>query len=178
MKKFLSSLFLAMVLSISALAQYTFPTPPSTGKATTPYSTSIFSATFNGPVSVTNTGRNDENTSTDVVYESSNGTVLQMITVRTIDHSIPVDFTSTGFYVEHQKGCDTKTDLSQGYWGDNHPYSYSFCTFTIEGQKYTLRTRYIMVNSTTVLMLKQAAKEDDNNRDEWLDFEYSLRFPY
>ena len=172
MKKFLSSLFLAMVLSVSALAQY--PDSPNTGKATTPYSTSLFSITFNGPVAITNVGRNNENTSTDVAYTSDNGTVYQFAVVRTIDHAIPVDFSSSNFYVEHQSGCDTKTDLTQGTW-DNRPYSYSFCTFSLEGVKYTLRTRYIIVNPTTVLMVKQLAKIDDNNRDQWLDFEYSLR---
>ena len=172
MKKFLSSLFLALVLSVSALAQY--PASPNTGSATTPYATNVFSITFNGPVSITNVGRNAENTSNDIVYSSDNGTIFQFVTLRIIDHTIPVDFTSSNFYVEHQSGCDTKTDLSQGTW-DNRPYSYSFCTFTMDGQKYTLRTRYIIVNPTTVLMVKQAAKENDNDRDQWLDFEYSLR---
>jgi hypothetical protein len=172
MKKFLSSLFLAMVLSVSALAQY--PASPNTGQATTPYATNVFSITFNGPVAITNVGRNSENTSNDMVYSSDNGKIFQFVTLRTIDHAISVDFTSSDFYVNNQSGCDTKTDISQGTW-DNRPYSYSFCTFTLDGQKYTLRTRYIIVNSTTVLMVKQAAKEDDNNRDVWLDFEYSLR---
>lgn len=175
MKKFISALFLALVLSVSALAQITYPTPPNTGKATTPYSTSVFSITFNGPVSIETATRNDSNTSTDVMYDSNNGTVSQFVTVRTIDHAIPVDFTSTDFYVEQQSGCETKTDLSKGYWGDNHPYSYSFCTFFLGDQKYTLRTRYIIVNSTTLLTVQQAAKENDNNRDQWMDFECSLR---
>ena len=172
MKKFIGSLILALVLSVSALAQY--PDSPNTGKATTPYSTSVFSATFNGPVSILNVGRNNDNTSSDVAYTSDNGKIAQYAIVRTIDHAIPVNFTSSDFYVQHQTGCDTKTDLTQGTW-DNRPYSYSFCTFSIEGVKYTLRTRYIIVNPTTVLMIKQLAKEDDNIRDEWLDFEYSLR---
>ncbi len=172
MKKFICSLVFALVLSVSALAQY--PTSPNTGQATTPYATSTFSITFNGPVVIEAAVRNTENTSTDVTYDSNNGNIYQMVTIRTIDHAIPVDFTSSNYYVEHQTGCDTKTDLTTGYW-DNRPYSYSFCTFSIQGEKYTLRTRYIIVDSTTMLRVQQVAKEDDNNRDAWLDFEYSLR---
>src|ERR1019366_4196504 len=73
--KFLSSLFLALVLSVSALAQY--PASPNTGAATTPFATNVFSATFNGPVRVADAVRNSANTSTDVTYVSSTGLIAQ-----------------------------------------------------------------------------------------------------
>jgi hypothetical protein len=170
--KFLGSLILAMVLSVSALAQY--PTSPNTGKATTPYTTGVFSATFNGPVTAKDSGRNTANTSSDVTYVSSTDLIAQAVVVRTIDHAIAVDFTSSDFYVSDLQGCDTKDNISKGYW-DNHPLTYVFCTYTTGGQTYTLRVRFIIVNSTTVLMVKQLALEANNDRDQWLDFEYSLR---
>ena len=174
MKKFLSSLFLALVLSASALAQY--PTSPNTGAATTPYTTSVFSATFNGPVTAEDTVRNTENTSTDQVFLSINsgGTIAQAVTIRTIDHAIAVDYTSSDFYVNDLSGCDTKTNISQGSW-DSRPYSYVFCTYSSEGNTYTMRVRFIIVNSTTVVFVRQLALEANNDRDQWLDFEYSLR---
>ena len=170
--KFLSSLFLALVLSVSALAQY--PTSPNTGKATTPYTTGVFSATFNGPVTAKDSGRNTANTSSDVTYVSSTELIAQAVVVRFIDHAIAVDYTSSDFYVNDLTGCDTKDNLSQGTW-DGRPYSYVFCTYTTGGQTYTERVRFIIVNSTTVLMVKQLALEANNDRDVWLDFEYSLR---
>jgi hypothetical protein len=161
-----------MVLSVSALAQY--PASPNTGAATTPYATNVFSATFNGPVEVQEASRNAANTSTDYTYESNNGRVLQVVTVRVIDHAIAVDYTSSDFYVNDMTGCNSKTDVSRGTW-DNRPYTYVFCTTTSGAYTVTIRVRYIIVNSTTVLMIKQGALESDNDRDQWLDFEYSLR---
>ena len=172
MKKFIGSVILALALSVTALAQY--PASPNTGKATTPYATGVFSATFNGPVEVQASTRSTQNTSTDTMYLSENGLIAQAVTVRTIDHAIAVDYASSDFYVNDLTGCDTKTDQSQGSW-DNRPYSYVFCTYSNGGNTYTLRVRFIIVNSTTVLMVKQLALINDNDRDQWLDFEYSLR---
>src|ERR1035437_2977905 len=170
--KFLSSLFLALVLSVSALAQY--PTSPNRGKATTPYTTGVFSATFNGPVTATDATKTTSGTSTDVTYYSATNLIAQAVVVRNIDHAIAVDYTSSDFYVNDLRGCDTKDNLSKGVW-DGRPYSYVFCTYSTGGQTYTLRVRFIIVNSTTVLMVKQLALEANNDRDQWLDFAFSLR---
>src|ERR1035437_1930001 len=88
--KFLSSLFLALVLSVSALAQY--PTSPNRGKATTPYTTGVFSATFNGPVTAMDATKNTAGTSTDVTYYSATNLIAQAVVVRNIDHAIAVDY--------------------------------------------------------------------------------------
>ena len=172
MKKFLSMIVLALALSVSALAQY--PASPNTGAATTPFATNVFSATFNGPVTTGSAVRNSTDTSTDVTYVSYTSLIAQGVVVRSIDHAIAVDYTSSDFYVNDLTGCDTKANISQGSW-DNRPYTYVFCTYTAGGQTYTLRVRFIIVNSTTVLFIKQLALEADNDRDQWLDFEYSLR---
>jgi hypothetical protein len=161
MKKFVSSLFVALVLSILAMAQ------------STPYSTTVFSATFNGPVTVQAAERNNANTSSQVGYNSDNGAVVQFVVVRTIDHAIAVNFSSSDFYVDDQKGCESKKYITRGTW-DNHPFTYDFCTFIVQGQRCTLRTRYIIVNPTTVILIQQASLEAYDDQSEWEFFEGTL----
>jgi hypothetical protein len=108
-----------------------------------------------------------------VGYNSDNGEVVQFITVRTIDHAIAVDFSSSDFYVNDEKGCESKKNITRGTW-DNRPFTYDFCTFLVQGQRCTLRTRYIIVNPTTVILIQQASLESYDDQSEWEFFESTL----
>jgi hypothetical protein len=171
MKNVFMTIILAVMMSVAAVAQY--PTSPNTGKANTPYSVATFSATFNGAVAVrtqTNT------TSSDVIYTSNNGTVAQLIAVRTVDHDIAVDYTSSDFYANDDRtgGTVDTANTAHNVW-EGHPFTYTFRNFMYEDVNLSKRSRYIIVNSREVIFVEQVSAANYADRDEWLDFEYSLR---
>jgi hypothetical protein len=172
--KFLSSILAVLVLSIASLAQ--FPEGPNTGKATTPYSTNNFSATFNGAVTAKSAERNSP-TAVDYVYFSQNENVSESVVVRFVDHDIAVDYTSSDYYANDDRtgGTVDSSSTSHGTWGNGSVYTYTFRTFTFEGVELTKRTRYIIVNSREVIFVYQVTRKGYEDRPEWLDFEYSLR---
>jgi hypothetical protein len=173
--KYLSSILAVLLLSIAGLAQ-DYPVGPNTGKATTPYSTTQFSATFDGPVTALLPTRNDENTSTDYKYVSKNDKVAEAITVRFIDHDIAVDYTSSDFYANDDRtGGTVDTDNTSHNEWNGAPFTYTYRTFTLNGAVLTKRSRYIIVNSREVIFIQQVTVNGYEDRPEWLDFEYSLR---
>jgi hypothetical protein len=169
----------AIILFVGAVAfaqQCTYPVGPNKGYATTPYTGSHFAVTFNDSVSVTTT-RTDSHSET--TYDSFNHGVLETITVRTIDHDIPADNSSLEFYLggfcDGKEGCKRDTSVNQqGNWC-GHSYSYGYYEMPISGTPYHHRERAIIVDSRTVLFIGQTAPDGYEDRDEWMDFEYSLR---
>ena len=179
--KFFSSILAVLVLSLASLAQVTYPEGPNTGKANTPFSTAQFSATFNGPVEAQAASRSAQNTSTDHSYISTGNdfkdtSVGQKITVRFVDHDIAVDYTSSDFYANDDStgGTVDTANTSNGVW-EGHPYTYTYRTFTLNGVQLTKRSRYIIVNAREVIFVQQISLVGYEDRDQWLDFEYSLR---
>ena len=172
-----SSLLAAIVLLFSAVASaqgYTYPVNPNpSGKQTTPFSNAQFSATFNGPVS-TDTFRSKSDTSSNTVYGSTNHNVDQVVIVRFVDHDIAVDHTSSDFYADDDRTGGTVANRSSDVWED-HPFTYTARDFTLDGVDYTERTRFIIVNSREVIFISQTRLRDYDDKNEWLDFEYSLR---
>jgi len=176
MRKSLSvSLFAAiLLLSVFAAAQITYPVGPNTGFQTTPYSAPAFSVTFNEPVSV-KTFQSTVGTSTNTLYSSFSHGVYQSVTVRTVDHDIAVDYSSSTFYAnENTFGTEDMAYRSTDVW-EGHPFTYSRRSNTENGTTHYQRMRYIIVNSRTAIFITQMSSEDYDDRPEWLDFEYSLR---
>jgi hypothetical protein len=173
--KYLSSILAILVLSIAAFSQ-DYPVGPNVGKATTPYATTNFSATFDGPVTAMLPTRNGENTSTDYKYVSQNGKVAEAVTVRFIDHDIAVDYTSSDFYANDDRtgGTVDTANTSHDSW-NGAPFTYTYRTFTLDGVILTKRTRYIIVNAREAIFIQQITAVGYEDRPEWLDFEYSLR---
>jgi len=174
MKK-LSALFLSLVFAVSLFAaQIQYPVNPNpTAFQTTPYSTSAFSATFNGGVE-TSGYRSSENHSSNSVYISTNHGVMQRIVVRTVDYDIPVDLTSSNFYADDDTTGGTIDNRSTAVW-EGHPYTYTRHLYTVNGVEFSKRTRYIIVNSRTAIFIQQVSASSYNDQPEWYDFEYSLR---
>jgi hypothetical protein len=183
MKSFKSLTLLIVFLSSFALAQY--PTSPNTGKQNTLFANAQFSATFNGQVSVSETRRNGAGTSSYQEYDSYESPVGQDITVKFLDHDIAVDLSSSNFYAngdfnritEINGATDVRLiDRSTDVW-EGHPFTYTNVIFTVAGKTYTLRSRFIIVNSREALFINQLSPSDLDtaNRNQWLDFEYSLR---
>jgi len=174
----IKSLMLAVVVLLLvafAGAQCTYPTGPNTGFATTPYDTNYFSATFNGLVTFKEAGRSADNESSNYYYRSSNPNVSQQIMLRTVDHDIQNDMSSAEFYRnDATTPGEDRSNRSAGDWC-GHPYTYAFYVFPSNGYELRERVRYIIVNSRTVIFLTQIALNSYDDRNEWLDFEYSLR---
>ena len=178
--KFKSLMLSMVVILLAAFAgaqcdETSMPVSPNAGYATTPYSANYFSATFNGPVTFQDAGRSTDNESSNWSYSSHTNDVYQIILVRKVDHDIPNDMTSAEFYRNDDQEAGEQTgSRSSGNWC-GHPYTYSYHEFEKDGVLLKERTRYIIVNSRTVIFISQYAKADYNDRDQWLDFEYSLR---
>ncbi len=170
---------IVLLLATFAGAQQCGNTGPNAGFATTPYSANYFSATFNGPVTFTEAGRSDDNQSSNYTYLSKNANVVQLVTVRIVDHDIPPDQTSADFYANDDRTPGEDTSYRKtGTWCSDHgdvPYTYTFHVYTRNGSELRKRTRNIIVNSRTVIFLEQIALNSYDDRNEWLDFEYSLR---
>jgi hypothetical protein len=166
---------LSVVLLLSAgmaMAQYTYPVNPNPTKfQTTFYSNDQFLATFNSSVTVT---IEQKNTSTDTIYQSFNHGVVQAISVRIIDHDIPVDVSSSDFYMNNDPLDTPITVHSTGTWG-GRPFTYAYRQFTFSGSVFSKRTRAIIVNAREVIFVTQIAAMSYDDQNEWFDFEYSLR---
>ena len=175
----------AFVLSILAIAGMAFA---NTGLQTTPYSNSYFSATFNGPVTADAPTRNTNGTSTDYTYYSisTDGTVGQMVIVRTIDHDISVDLSSSEFYANDDRTPGPITNRSTGDY-QGHPLSYTRREETDITPSVSKRTRFIIVNSREVIFVIQIAPFVDytvpgnttaagvGDQTQWFAFEDSLQ---
>jgi hypothetical protein len=170
--------FIAVILALASsmvAAQINYPVNPNpSGLQTTPYSTSTFSATFNGPVKVLDSYRSEDNQSSNTVYSSVNENAAQIIIVRFIDHDIAVNQESADFYADDDRVGGTITNRSTGSW-EGHIYTYTMHHYVKDGYALTQRCRYIIVNSREVIFIEQISSEDYNDQNEWLDFEYSLR---
>jgi hypothetical protein len=172
MKKIFATLTLALAMIGSAFAQ-------------TQYSTSKFSAAFNSSVTVNDLGPNDAKTGSTIEYESSVNDVLEIVAVRTINAGSYVDVNSTTaeYYAQQQlngKGMTLVTRTSKDKAGNDqttyqgHPFSYICTEFDNNGVKYWMRTRFIVVDSNTVLFVQMVSPADKSDRDEWTRFEFSL----
>ena len=175
MKFFRNTLAVLFLMVAASFAQWTYPTGPNAGKATTPFDGAYFSATFNGTPSV-KTYRSADNESSNTVYSSMTDTVAEIVTVRIIDHDIAVNYTSSDFYANDDRtgGTLDNDSTTRNVWC-GLPYTYTFRNFELDGVKLVKRSRYIIVNSREVIFIQQIAVASYEDRPEWLDFEYSLR---
>ena len=140
---------------------------------TVPYSASQFSATFNNGVAVstysTNTATNTEYFSTD-----SRG-VTQDIVVRFVDHDIPVDYSSSDYYLNHDTFGGALSNVARGTY-QGRVFTYGFFDKAPDGNGglRSERIRFIIVNSREVIMIAQIAPEAVDDQQEWFAFEDSL----
>jgi len=171
MKKVLAVLILALAFVASAFAQ----------TQTTPYSNNNFSATFNNEVTYS-TYSNPTNINYVYTSTSAQG-VKQVVNVRIVDHDIPVDYSSSDFYMNHETSSllDTfdGTLVADGiarnlYQG--HPFTYAFFDKApgSNGTMWSERIRFIIVNSREVIFIYQIAPEEVNDQQEWFAFEETL----
>lgn len=168
------SVILGLAFASLAVAQsVNYPVNPNpTGLQTTPFSNNYFSASFNGPVTSAEIARSS--TGSNWLYSSSSNGVDQSIQIRIVDHDIPVDVSSSNFYADNTINPGTITDRSTDVW-EGHPFTYTRRTWTENGVITVARDRYIIVNSRTVIVIQEMSLENLDNRNQWLDFEYSLR---
>jgi len=146
------------------------------------YSTNLFSVGFNGTPTVSTT-RNQANTSTRTDYRVWDGTVLEQVLVVNIDHTIPVDYTSSDFYRDEDASAGevlSTANNSQGMY-QGRPFSYGCFLSTFNGADEIRMTRYIIVNATTAIFISMELPDaatyprDTNNAFKgWEDFESSL----
>lgn len=171
MIKKLMGIMAVLVLSVVSAAQ------------STSFSTSAFSATFNGPVTATGPSRNIANTSTYYQYKSYQNGIWEGVEVRTIDHDIAVDFTSSQFYRANETGTLAPEVNGDDYY-QGHPFSYGFFS-DLKGKDgdtatYERCERIIIVNSRTVIFIwmdmETGGMRTANNTafQPWVDFENSL----
>ena len=131
----------------------------------TPYSNKTFSATFVGPVTESAPDRNTQNTSTSVFYNASVNGVFQTVSMRTVDHDIPVDQSSLDFYAtgaakNGYSEDDRKNETLQGHIG-----------IYVNQHNGNSRRRvwYVLVDSRHVLalMTEGSANVDDGAVAAW-----------
>jgi hypothetical protein len=179
MKISIKSLYLsvisALLFATFAAAQIQYPVNPNpTAFQTTPYSTSYFSVAFNGAVSTT-TSRTANNQSSNTTYYSGSHGVSQGVTVRIIDHNIAVDQTSSDFYADNDTTGGTIDSRSTDVW-EGHIFTYTRRLYNApDGTQLSKRSRFIIVNAREVIFIIQICPASYEDRNEWLDFEYSLR---
>jgi len=177
MRNFFKSTVLSIALLFASVALAQYPTSPNTGKQTTQFNSNQFSALFNGPVTVSGLEQNTAKTSQYRIYSSTgdNG-VVQVVELRyiTVNGNIPVDYTSSDFYANEfvGDGIEDVNNRSQNVW-EGHPFTYTFITSA--DKKTVTRSRFIIVNGKEALFIMQISPISANDRDQWLDFEYSLR---
>ena len=166
MKKFFTAFTFILALAISSVAQT--------------YSTPVFSATFNGDVKV-ETFRNSTNSNT--AYSSFSNGITELVVVRTVDHDIDVNTTSSQFYRANTTGATLVDKFNSDGEYQGHPYSYGLFEYTDSGIAFTERERIIIVNSRTVIFIKmimtaeKASNEPNtpgNALQVWQDFENTL----
>jgi hypothetical protein len=140
------------------------------GAQSTPYSTNVFSATFNSSVSVKQSGTTG-GTSTNVFYLSNSASVPQVVGVRTINPpGIDVNQASLNVYAaDALKGGkiqdDRKDALIQG-----HISTYINAHYTDEANILTRRRSLtIILNARTVILIMQeaGASSDDGGARDW-----------
>jgi hypothetical protein len=169
MKKFLATLTLALAFVGSAFAQT--------------FTTSAFSANFNGAVS-TDTFRSKANTSNNVQYGSFANGITETVIVRTVDHDIPVDLSSSQFYRSNTTDLVLVTKYNSDGTYQGHPYSYGYFTYTNDNVNYVVQERIIIVNSRTAIFISMTMTEaqhaetpnvpNTSTIQVWQDFENSL----
>jgi len=142
----------------------------------TPYSNKVFSATFVGPVTETAADRNMQNTSTSVFYNAAANGVYQSVSIRTVDHDIPVDQSSLDFYADGaaKNGYvqdDRKNVSLQGHIGIYINLHNTDITGTTRR-----RVWYIIVSPRQVLalMTEGDATVDDGAVTAWTTFTESF----
>jgi hypothetical protein len=178
--KLFKSIALALTLLFASVAladQY--PTSPNTGKQTTQFNSNQFTALFNGEVTVSELKQNDAKTSQYRSYTSSSNGVTQQVLLKFITAGdIAVDYTSSNFYANQfvpvVGGVEDMSNRSQGVW-EGHPFTYAYVSGETDGVAWVTRTRYIIVNSREALFISQTSSGTTDDRNQWLDFEYSLR---
>ena len=154
------------------------------------YSTADFSATFNGQVEVSGPTRNTANTSTYVSYSSHDSQgIEEFVEVRTIDHDIPVDLTSTRFYRNQVSTSANATEellADKNSDGDyqGHPYSYGCYRLKFQsGGDYYHLARYIVVSPRKEIsiemliptsIINNIATDPNGAYTIWREFEYTL----
>jgi hypothetical protein len=138
------------------------------GAQSTPYSTSRFAATFNGPVSFI-TDQNDKKTSVNNEWSSSNNGVLQQLTIRDIAHDIDVNKTSLDYYVNQALDGSPAIDRKYGVY-QGHPWEFAY--YNQEG--VTWRMWFIIVNPNTVIVLSQLTDIGRDDSTAWSTFANSL----
>ena len=142
---------------------------------TTPYTTPLFSAEFNGPVT-TSTDSNTAKTSTNYTFNSSHNGIEQMVSVRIVDHDIDVDKDSTDFYVgQAQKaigwGSSALLEQKDGSY-KGHSWAYVFLQSPDNTRKR--RIWISVVNARTVLMILQDAPMKTDDQFDWETISDSL----
>ncbi len=133
------------------------------GAQDTTFGTSLFSATFNGPVSSQEVGTKG-GTSTTVAYLSGTEIVSQIVGVRTINApGIAVDRTSLDVYAaDALKGGKTQDD--RRYFDvQGHIAVYVNAHYTDTGAPRRRRWLAILLNSRTVILILQDAQADFND---------------
>lgn len=155
----------------------------SLGMSQTSFSGPRFSASFNGAVKVNAPTRNPANTSTSTSYVSVKGNVVEEVTMRTVDHDIAVDLTSSQFYRDSFASTvsgSTFTNRNSDGTYQGRPYSYGNYSYTDGGVKTWVFARFIIVDSRTVVMIFLQIPESEvqlNDKEvlpEWQRFENSL----
>ena len=166
--KFLKLLLIVVVLTLpSAIAV----------AQSTPYSTDVFSATFNGPVSIEAASRNLQNTSTTTYFNSANNKVSEAVCLRTVDHDIDVNLASLDFYANGAASKGFVQDERQ-YRNFNGHIGVYVDLHKIEVDKSVIRRRswYIIVNSRTVIIAfaEAPAAQDEGGLPDWTTLTNSL----
>jgi hypothetical protein len=165
--KSLSVFLLVVMLATAAWAQ------------STPYSTNVFSATFNGPVAVQQSGTKG-GTSTSVMYLAQSGSpiVYQALAVRTINApGIAVDQASLEVYGNDIINGGLTQDDRQYITVQGHIAVYVNAHKTDEAGLLTRRRGLtIILNPRTVIMVLQEAQasNDDGGVTNWTTLTGSL----
>lgn len=138
------------------------------------YANASFSASFNGTIT-TSSDRNDDNTSTDTYYSSEQGTLDDMVIVRTTDQEMDVNYTSTDSYFDQlAKGLNASiANRTNNQW-QGHPYTFGYLTYTSDNVKRACYQWVIVANSKTVFLVSVDAPESDISIDEWTALSQSL----
>jgi hypothetical protein len=128
----------------------------------TPYSAPNFSTIFNSPVTTTSR-RNNAGTSTDYFYNAKNNKdIEQVVTVRTVDHDIDLDKSSTDFYAGQASKNMALDDRKDGIY-QGHMY----VSVQVHNATRERKVRVILVNSRTVLILFQQAPVGTDDSADW-----------
>jgi hypothetical protein len=142
------------------------PTP----SVPTPYSTSRFSATFNGPVTFEK-DLNDAKTTTNSEWSSGANGIVQQLTIRDISGSLAIDVNqeSLNFYVN--QALNGATALAQAN-GNYQGHIWSYVSYNSEGEQW--RMWFIIVNPTTVFVLSELTDIGNDDSAAWATFSKSL----